>query len=64
MLGISPVCADGVRTGSADLASMELKSECGLKPVRRTVMCPESVLLLLAPVRLSEAFATVLKSSG
>ena len=43
---------------------MELKSERGLKPVRSTVMWPESVLLSLAPVRLSEALATVLKSSG
>ena len=43
---------------------MELKSECGLKPVRRTVMWPVSVLLSLAPVRVSEALATVLKSSG
>src|ERR1039458_2066571 len=64
MLASRPVCADGVRTGSADLARMELKSERGLKPVRSTVMWPESVLLSLVPVRLSEALATVLKSSG
>ena len=60
----SPVWADGVRTGSADFARIELKSERGLKPVRSTVMRPESVLLSLVPVRFSEALATVLKSSG
>ena len=39
-----PVRADGVRTGSADFASSELKSDSGLKPVRRTVMVPASML--------------------
>ena len=34
----------GVRTGSADCAISELKSDCGLKPVRRMVMVPDSML--------------------
>ena len=38
--------AEGVRTGSADLARMELKSDCRLKPVRRMVTVPESMLLI------------------
>jgi len=39
-----PVRADGVRTGSADFASSELTSEFALKPVRRMVMVPASML--------------------
>ena len=39
-----PVRGRGVRTGSADCARMELKSDCGLKPVRTIVTVPASVL--------------------
>ena len=42
----------------------ELKSDCGLKPVRRMVMVPESMLRSVVPVRFRLALATVLTPSG
>ena len=59
-----PGCTEGVRTGSADFARIEPKSDCKLTPVRRIETVPESMLLSEVPVRLSEALATVLTPSG
>ena len=53
-----------MRTGSADLARIELKSDCRLTPVRRMVTVPASMLLAVVPVKFSEALATVLTPSG
>ena len=46
-----PVRTAGVSTGSARLPISELKSDCGLKPVRTMVMVPSRLLRASVPVR-------------
>ena len=43
---------------------IELKSVCGLNPVRSTVIDPLTVLRSVVPASRSAAFATVLTPSG
>ena len=59
-----PARAEGVRTGSEAFPRMDEKSVRGLKPVRITVIAPDSMLRWVVPRKLNSALAEVLAPSG